>query len=307
VKHLSMTYSGQQLRPPRSTLPIRAVARLTGVSIDTLRAWERRYAAVVPARGPRGRTYDLAQVSRLRNLDMLVRRGHAIGTVASLSDRQLARLLGVSKEPAPQPAPPTAGVDLAASFDAVDRFDLPAIDAALSRSAALLVPRQFVCQVAMPLMREIGARWQAGSLKPAQEHLVSAIVRTVLGGLLRTASRPFRGAIVIATPEGERHELGALGAAVLCASDGWDARYLGPDLPADDIAATARRSNAAAIVLGLTMNDSRRVLRRVRQLVPELPLLVGGAAAGASSSRVAGVQTVTDLDVLGARLNELAG
>lgn len=196
---------------------------------------------------------------------------------------------------------------MAALFDAVDRFDLPAIDAALSRSAALLVPRQFVCLVAMPLMREIGARWQAGSLMPAQEHLVSAIVRTVLGGLLRTASRPSRGAIVVATPEGERHELGALGAAVLCAHDGWDARYVGPDLPADDIAATARRSGATAIVLGLTVNDSRRVVRRVRQLVPELPLLVGGAAAVASSSRIAGVQTVTDLDVLGARLRELAG
>ncbi len=291
----------------RSTFPIRAVARLTGVSIDTLRAWERRYGAVVPARGPRGRTYDLAQVSRLRNLDMLVRRGHGIGTIANLSDRRLGQLLGMSEgAAAPLPAPPPGGVELSALFDAVDRFDLPAIDAALSRSAVLLAPRQFVTHVAMPLLRAIGERWQAGSLLPAQEHLVSAVVRTVLGGLLRTASRPSRSAIVFATPEGERHELGALGAAVLCASDGWDARYVGPDLPAGDIAAAARRSGAAAIVLGLTVGDSRRVVRRIRQLVPDIPLIVGGAGA-MTSRRIAGVQTIADLDALSARLNELIG
>ena len=35
-------------RPGRARYPIRAVSRLTGISIDTLRAWERRYGAVTP-------------------------------------------------------------------------------------------------------------------------------------------------------------------------------------------------------------------------------------------------------------------
>src|SRR4051812_20765518 len=122
------------MSPPRATFPIRAVARLTGVSIDTLRAWERRYGAVVPARGPRGRTYDIAQVTRLRNLDMLVRRGHAIGTIANLSDRELIHLLGSSAPQVPA-AVPASAVDLSPIFEAVDRFDLPGLDAALSRSA----------------------------------------------------------------------------------------------------------------------------------------------------------------------------
>jgi DNA-binding transcriptional MerR regulator len=291
----------------RSSLPIRAVSRLTGLSIDTLRAWERRYGAVVPTRGPRGRTYDLAQVARLRTLDTLVRSGHAIGTIAHLSDRQLGELRRVADGPTAPADPGPVGIDRKWLFDAVDRFDLPALDAALSRFAALLPPRQFVTEVAMPLMREIGERWAAGSLSISQEHLVSAIVRTVSGGLLRNSSRPFRPPVVFATPEGERHELGALCAAVICASEGWDARYAGPDLPADDIAAMAEHSAAAAVVLGVTIGDSRPVVRRIRQLVPAIPVVLGGAAANGPAIRGKGVHVIADLAELDAKLRELAG
>jgi len=73
--------------------PIRAAAKLAGLTPDTLRAWERRYRAVVPARGQRGRLYSEAQVSRLRWLRDAVSAGHAIGQVASLSDQDIRGLL----------------------------------------------------------------------------------------------------------------------------------------------------------------------------------------------------------------------
>jgi DNA-binding transcriptional MerR regulator len=66
--------------------PIRAVAKLTGLSIDTLRAWERRYAAVEPQRDDRGRLYSETDVRRLHLLRAAVERGHAIGRLATLSD-----------------------------------------------------------------------------------------------------------------------------------------------------------------------------------------------------------------------------
>ena len=74
--------------------PIRAVARMTGLSVDTLRAWERRYEAVVPTRDDRGRIYSDADVDRLRQLAVLVDRGHAIGAVANLPAGELQRLMG---------------------------------------------------------------------------------------------------------------------------------------------------------------------------------------------------------------------
>ena len=84
--------------------PIRAVSRLTGISIDTLRAWERRHDAVTPVRDERGRMYTDADVARLRLLRQAVEQGHSIGRLAGLTDTDL---LGLSV-PAGTTAAPTA-------------------------------------------------------------------------------------------------------------------------------------------------------------------------------------------------------
>ena len=82
--------------------PIRAVSRLTGIGIDTLRAWERRYAAVTPPRDDRGRMYTEADVARLRLLNGAVEQGHSIGRLAGLSNDQLRTS---AARPAPPPCP----------------------------------------------------------------------------------------------------------------------------------------------------------------------------------------------------------
>ena len=86
--------------------PIAAVSRLTGLHLDTIRAWERRYAAVTPERGPRGRVYTDAHVQRLRLLAALVKQGHSIGQVAELPTPGLEELLhrtAPAAEPAREP------------------------------------------------------------------------------------------------------------------------------------------------------------------------------------------------------------
>src|SRR5512136_1568897 len=84
--------------------PIAAVARMTGLTLDTIRAWERRYGAVTPERGARGRVYSDAQVQRLRVLSALVGQGHPISEVAGLTDARLKELL--RRTSAGQPRPP---------------------------------------------------------------------------------------------------------------------------------------------------------------------------------------------------------
>ena len=68
---------------------IGAASKLTGISVDTLRAWERRYAAVVPKRGDRRRGYGQGDIERLILLRRVVERGHAIRSVAGLPDMEL--------------------------------------------------------------------------------------------------------------------------------------------------------------------------------------------------------------------------
>ena len=79
-----------------ATYRIGAVSRLTGISTDTLRAWERRYGAVTPGRGQRGRDYGQPDVDRLILLRRLVERGHSISSVASMPDVELRDLLSVA-------------------------------------------------------------------------------------------------------------------------------------------------------------------------------------------------------------------
>lgn len=230
--------------------PIRAVAKITGLSLDTLRAWERRYQAVVPERTERGRQYGREHIERLLLLRQLVQQGHAIGGIAGLNDGQLRNLLAKS-ESSHDVAPKFALI--APVLAAIENYDAARAGDELSRLAAILAPRDLVYEVAAPVMREVGSRWHAGTMTIAQEHLVSQLLRNVLGSMMRLV-RPVSAAtkIILGTPLGETHEFGILAAAMLASLAGIEPVYLGPNLPAEEIAGAAERSAASVIVLGLT-------------------------------------------------------
>ena len=82
-------------------------ARLAGLSVETLRVWERRYGVSDTERSPRGqRIYSAQQVNRLRLLKSLVDQGHPIGLIAGLSWEQLHDLSNANVEPDDKPAGP---------------------------------------------------------------------------------------------------------------------------------------------------------------------------------------------------------
>lgn len=274
---------GVTVTPAIPHYPIRVVSHLTGLSVDTLRAWERRYQAVSPRRDERGRAYSEAHVARLRLLAGLVERGHAIGSIANLSDRALGALDHSPAKP-PTRTRDNEQIDVSELLAAIKRYDLAAMEAIVNRHAVMLAPDTLVFAVVLPVLREIGERWQAGAVRPAQEHLVSAVMRTVLGGLLRTLSRAgAKRQLVFATLAGERHELGLLCAAVLAASAGHGVLYLGPDLPTADIAHAVRTSNATTLVLAGTtaIEFDAGDLTPLNRLPGEVTILVGGAQSAA--------------------------
>jgi len=259
--------------------PIRAVAKITGLSLDTLRAWERRYKAVVPDRSDRGRQYGPEHIERLLLLNQLVQKGHAIGGIASRSDEELRGLL--TQQPSQAASEPIAPADmLAPILAAIESFDTLRASDELSRFAAVLSPRDFVYQVAVPLMREVGIRWQNGLLAIAQEHLVSQMLRTLLGSMVRLF-RPLNPTItmVLSTPAGESHEFGILAAAMLASLAGVKPVYLGPNLPAREIADAARRTSAKVVSLSITIlsGTTQGELNAIAAAMPEdAELWVGG-------------------------------
>ena len=263
--------------------PIRAVAKLTGLSLDTLRAWERRYQAVVPERSERGRQYGAEDIDRLLLLGKLVERGHAIGGIAALPNQELKKLLAPQPSLAIQETPPPQDLILPV-LSAIENFDSARAADELGRLAASLSPRDLVYQLTVPLMREVGIRWHNGTLAIAQEHLVSQMLRNLLGSMVRLfhpSSASVR--MILATPVGEPHEFGILASAMLAAMAGIEPIYLGPDLPAHEIAEAARRSGARVILLGITVSKESTTAE-VRALAAAMPeageLWLGGAHAG---------------------------
>jgi len=288
--------------PGLARYPIRAVAKLTGIGIDTLRAWERRHGAVTPVRDDRGRMYTDADVARLRLLQAAVVRGHAIGRLAALSDEQLRTLIA-AVEPSIAPATdPTRRTSLETNglIAALHAYDAAGLDHELARLAAVVRPLELLQDVLMPVLAQVGDDWFRRRALVAHEHLISSTVRSILGSFLRVYARPgVPTQLLFATPAGERHELGTLGAAMLAASDGLGVAYLGPDLPAHDIVASVRSSGAQVLVLGLTAvfqgkakeRERRAQQRELRTIVRALPwdieLWTGGRGAERSASIIA--------------------
>jgi MerR family transcriptional regulator, light-induced transcriptional regulator len=263
--------------------PIGAVSRLTGVAIDTLRIWERRYGVVTPARDERGRMYSDADVRRLQLLAAAVARGHAIGRVAKLPDAELEALLAV--QPArvgPEFGTGNGRAPIAALMSALAAYDAEGLDRELGRLAVALPPKNLVHRVVLPVMKEVGDEWEAGRISAGQEHLLSAALRNLLGALLRL-SVSSRGArrLVFATPSGDRHEFGILAAAMLAALGGLGVVYLGPDLPAAQIHDAATLTESDVVVLGVTYGGSQppsmaEVQALAERLPPSVELWLGG-------------------------------
>ncbi len=288
---MSSTPDGNDDLAPRHTVQV--VARRTGLTPDVLRVWEKRYAVVRPGRsGGAHRLYSDLDVRRLVLLKHLTDTGHRIGRIAGLSVVELQHLVQDEAEFATAPgaadtgAPPAARPHLDACLAASRALDPAGLQLALEGAAIALSVPQLLEGVITPLLRTLGEDWQNGTGRVAHEHLASAAVRALLGRM-RLEFTPHQGApeLLITTPAGHVHEIGALTVAVVAAMDGWRATYLGPSMPAVEIAATARARAPRALALSLVypaddpqLDAELRVLRRA---LPDLPMLAGGRAADA--------------------------
>lgn len=275
-----------------STYPIRAVAKLTRIPEATLRAWERRYHAVSPRRSRGGRLYSDKQIERLVLLQRLVSQGHSIGQIASNSDERLRTLLSHAKTFADKdslarnqrkPAPLDDESVLEPLLNAVENYDYLGAERELGRlTAATPSPRYLVHRLGIPLMRAAGERWHDGRFAIAQQHMITALLSGLFASLLRLYSPENPPAkVLMATPENEHHGFGVLAAAMLTAAGGLGAIHLGTNLPARDVVQAAKKTQADAVLIGLSLAkgvDAIPALREIRKgLFPRIHLWLGGA------------------------------
>jgi len=270
--------------------PIRVVAQRTGLSPHVIRIWERRYRAVVPSRNPTNRRrFSEADIERLRCLRQAIAAGWSIGEVARLPTERITQLLAeeVPRSGRPQAAQHPSDSFLAGCLAAVRELDTESLEEVLHRAQLDLGVRQVLDRVISPLFDRIGCLWREDALRPVHEHLASAVVRGFLAGLERSFPAP-RGApqLVVSTPTRQQHEIGALLVAATACTEGWRVTYLGPNLPAPEIASAANARGARAVALSIVFPpddaDLPGELRSLRDLLHgSVKLLVGGRGSEA--------------------------
>jgi MerR family transcriptional regulator, light-induced transcriptional regulator len=307
--------------------PIQVVTRRTGVSADVLRVWEKRYAVVTPVRSASGRRlYSDADIERLRLMVQATRTGRTIGQVATLPSAALLELLD-EKAPADQPslrrgradATPrlqTAANDLfEACVDAIARFDAVTLDLLLRRAVVALSADDFLDAIVVPMVEQLRVQLLDGSLRRPHGHLAHAVLRRVLDHVVATATAPLASRDVVVTTLGDHApELDALIVAAATAADGWRVTYVGPRVPADDVADTLDLLGARVLILSLAAppgdREIPRELRRLRALLPaHVELLVVGSTPDVQRASIVdtGVTPLSGLGALRAHLRELRG
>lgn len=295
---------------------VRSVALRTGLSPHVIRVWERRYGTVTPSRSSGNqRLYTEADVERLALLKQVTDRGHSISRVTALPTEQLSLL--VSAEDRSTMIRTEAGGSIAGlletAFQAVADMDAAGLERVLEQGALRLGQIGLLAQVVAPLVGRIGEAWREGHLKVVHEHIASAVIRTYLCQAARPHTlHPSAPVLLVTTPAGQLHELGAALVAAAATSHGWRVTYAAPALPAEEIAAAAIHHGVFAVALSLVHPEDDPMLpaelRRLRRLLPQaVHLLVGGRAAGAYRSVLVeiGAAEIATLEDLTAALGQL--
>lgn len=279
--------------------PIQLASKLSGLSQHVIRIWERRYSALSPSRTcTNRRMYCDEAVKRLKLLKILTENGHRIGGVARLGTAELEELVkGVQVIPA-DPTLPVPADDLVpqkqmaepqqfieAAIETSKRYDCEGLRRVLLQARLQLGQRGMLHQVICPLLIQIGNNWRDGQLRASHEHITTAVIREILLTPVPGSQVPVHAPeLVVATPAGELHELGALIVAASARELGWYVTYLGPNLPVEEIAACAIARHATAVALSVVFPEKCPMilekLGRMRELLPpSMRLIVGGRAA----------------------------
>lgn len=244
--------------------------QLSGIKAHTIRMWEQRYDLLQPVRTPTNiRMYSEEDLRRLLNVTTLCGRGQRISQVARLSDEEIkAAVLACCDD----------GHDyhlqVNALLAAMLGFDEILINHLFSESTARMGFEKMMLHIAYPLLQRIGLMWLAGAVNPAQEHMMSHLLRQkllaatdALPGVPTTGRR-----WLLFLPTDELHELALLFMNYALRLRGQHTLYLGQNMPTAELGAVCETYQPDAVVAVLTLQPERgRVAEFAQEVTAQCP------------------------------------
>jgi DNA-binding transcriptional MerR regulator/methylmalonyl-CoA mutase cobalamin-binding subunit len=253
--------------------PIRTVSEITGVNSVTLRAWERRYGLIKPLRTPKGhRLYSQQDIQLIQDVLDRLSQGMSISQIArDILDKTALDEIDNTD---------AWGQYCQHMIKAVSRFDEHALEAIYNDAMALYPVDVVTTRLIMPLLEELGNRWQKKSGSIAEEHFFSVYLRNKLGARFHHQNLRNSGPkLIMACLPGEHHEFGILLFALTAHSKGYQVILLGADLPVTELIQVADRTDSQGIVLaGSASLNCDSVSEEIHLLTSTLsiPVFIGG-------------------------------
>ena len=292
-----------------NTHRIHRVAKLTSLSRDVIRVWERRYGLFKPLRSAnRYREYTDEDVALLRFCKEELDRGQTIGALAAEGRDSLLQRMRLSSNPKQQELPPHENLidELISCLDPLEKIRF---EQKINGAIAVVPFDEALQRILLPLQRRVGELWHEGRASVAAEHYVTKVVQQKLFSVMNQLPvKEFGPRLLVACPEGELHEIGSQSVAYLAATQGCQVYYLGPNLPVSALLSFCERVKPDLVLLSLTMvksdEEGIRLLQELGVLSARWPLAIGGSGARAMEHllRARKIELLDDLAALQSRL-----
>lgn len=229
---------------------IKDLENLSGIKAHTIRIWEQRYSFLKPQRtGTNIRYYSNEELKTVLNIALLNKYGYKISHIDKMKPEELRdKIVTLSNNQAQQERMINELVQFMIDLD-MDRFETMLDNFITARGID-----KAITQLVFPFLEKIGILWLTNHINPAQEHLITNIIRQKLIVGIEGAFTHFQSpkSVLLFLPEGEHHELGLLYMYYLLKNRGIRILYLGANVPFKDVAFVAEIKKPDYIYTHLT-------------------------------------------------------
>ena len=212
---------------------IKDLENLTGVKAHTIRIWEQRYSFLKPQRTDTNiRFYNNHELKTILNIALLNKYGYKISHIDRMSEPEVRdKILSLGSSQAQQER------ILNELIRDMIEMNPDGFENSLDEYIRIRGIEKTISQIIFPFLERVGMLWITDHINPAQEHLVSNIIRQklIVGTEGLNTHLNINKTVLLFLPESEYHELGLLFIQYLLKSRGIRSLYLGANVPLDDV------------------------------------------------------------------------
>lgn len=257
---------------------IKDIENLSGVKAHTIRIWEQRYSFLKPNRTETNiRYYNNEELKIILNIALLNKFGFKISHINKMNASEInKKLYTLSHQQAQHELLVNELISFMVDLD-IDRFEK-----LLDRQIKEKGIEKIINEIIFPFLERIGILWITNNMNPAQERLVTNIIRQkIIAGLETVASNIQSNKVALLfLPEGEFHELGLLYVYYLLKINGVRVLYLGSDIPIEDLDFVAKAKNPDYLYTHLTAIGNNfnveKFINNVHSKINDVPVIISG-------------------------------